>query len=98
MGFNGLRLLTIWEAVEPYASGEYDLDYLDYLEQIVAKANEYGIYVFIDMHQDFFSRWHCLYYNDGSAGPGIAPAAFDSTQPPLNDIVRGDNTPQNEMS
>lgn len=94
MGFNGLRLLTTWEAIEPYASGEYDLDYLDYFEQIVAKANEYGIYVFIDMHQDFFSRWHCLYYNDGSDTPGIAPASIDSMQPPLNDVVRGDGAPR----
>lgn len=94
MGFNGLRLLIIWEAIEPYAGGDYDLDYLDYLERIVAKANEYGIYVFLDMHQDFFSRWHRLYYNDKSGRPGIAPASLDVTQPPLNNILQGDGAPR----
>jgi hypothetical protein len=70
-GINVIRLLTIWEAVEPYASGEYDEEYLDYLEQIVAKAGEYGIYCLIDMHQDGFSRWNRKYFIDDTPGSAL---------------------------
>lgn len=96
MGFNTLRLLVIWEAVEPEAQGEYDEEYLDYLEQIVAKANDYGIYLFLDMHQDFFSRFMCLYYNDGTDEPGLIETMGSDhpLQPPLNSIVRGDGAPR----
>ncbi len=65
LGFNSIRLLVIWEAVEPYASGSYDTEYLDYIEQVVAKARDYGIYCVLDMHQDGFSRHLFAMYDDG---------------------------------
>ncbi|MCU0823760.1 MAG: cellulase family glycosylhydrolase [Leptospira sp.] len=55
-GFNVLRLLTTWEAVEHKGPGEYDTEYLDYYTEIVKKAGEYGFYVFVDFHQDVWSR------------------------------------------
>ncbi|MDF3818329.1 cellulase family glycosylhydrolase [Leptospira sp. 96542] len=55
-GFNVLRLLTTWEAVEHKGPNEYDNEYLDYLTEITRTAGEYGFYVFIDFHQDVWSR------------------------------------------
>lgn len=56
-GFNCLRFLVTWEAIEPAGPGQYDQAYLDYVQKMVAKAGEYGFYVFIDPHQDVWSRW-----------------------------------------
>lgn len=64
-GFNCLRLLTTWEAVEHSGPGEYDLEYLDYFTQICAMAGEYGLNLFVDMHQDVWSRM-----SGGDGAPG----------------------------
>ncbi len=64
-GFNCLRLLTTWEAVEHQGPGEYDEDYLDYFESIVKKACEFGFYIFVDFHQDVWSRM-----TGGDGAPG----------------------------
>jgi len=63
-GFTFLRFLTTWEAVEHSGPGIYDDDYLDYLFAVVKKANEYGISLFIDPHQDVWSR-----FNGGDGAP-----------------------------
>ena len=64
LGFNAIRLLVIWEAIEPEARGVYDEDYLDFIEGIVERADAHGIYVLMDMHQDIFSRHLLVKYND----------------------------------
>ncbi len=56
-GLDFLRLLVPWEAVEHAGPGLYDEAYLDYLELIAAKAREHGIRLFVDPHQDCWSRW-----------------------------------------
>ncbi len=56
-GFNVIRLLTTWEAIEHEGPGIYDLAYLDYFTEVVRKAGEYGLYVFVDPHQDAWSRF-----------------------------------------
>lgn len=55
-GFNCLRLLTTWEAVEHRGPNEYDAEYLDYYADLCRRAGEYGFYVFVDFHQDVWSR------------------------------------------
>ena len=55
-GFNCVRFLVTWEAIEHAGPGKYDVAYLDYLEKVVGMAGEYSIYVFIDPHQDTWSR------------------------------------------
>ncbi len=64
-GFNCLRLLTTWEAVEHAGPGQYDEVYLDYYAEIARLAGEYGFYVFVDFHQDVWSRM-----SGGSGAPG----------------------------
>jgi Glycoside hydrolase family 5 C-terminal domain/Cellulase (glycosyl hydrolase family 5) len=50
------RLIVPWEAIEHAGPGVYDKAYLDYLHELVKRANSYGIRVVIDIHQDFYSR------------------------------------------
>ncbi|HWV60031.1 MAG TPA: cellulase family glycosylhydrolase [Sphingopyxis sp.] len=64
-GFNCLRLLTTWEAVEHAGPGIYDTAYLDYFTEVVRRAGDHGFHVFIDFHQDVWSRM-----SGGSGAPG----------------------------
>lgn len=64
-GFNCVRLITTWEAVEHAGPGEYDTAYLEYFADICRKAGEHGLYVFIDFHQDVWSRM-----SGGDGAPG----------------------------
>ena len=50
------RLIVPWEAIEHAGPGVYDKAYLDYLHELVKRANSYGIRVINDLHQDFYSR------------------------------------------
>jgi|AutmiccommuBRH23_1029490.scaffolds.fasta_scaffold00481_4 hypothetical protein len=73
-GFNFLRLLTTWEAIEHFGPGIYDHDYLDYFEAIVKKAGEYGFTIFVDPHQDVWSRFTG---GDGAPGWTLELAGFE---------------------
>lgn len=55
-GFNVLRLLTTWEAIEHRGPGEYDTEYLEYYAEICRRAGKADLYVFVDFHQDVWSR------------------------------------------
>jgi len=73
-GLTFLRLLTTWEAIEHAGPGQYDVDYLDHLTAIVRKAGEHGLSLFIDPHQDVWSR---LSGGDGAPGWTLEAAGFD---------------------
>ena len=64
-GFNTLRFLVTWEGVEHSGPGIYDAGYLDYLHAVIQRAGEYGFSVFIDPHQDVWSR-----FTGGDGAPG----------------------------
>jgi hypothetical protein len=57
MGLTFLRFLITWEAVEHDGPGIYDEEYLTYLHDIIKRCADHGISVFIDLHQDVWSRW-----------------------------------------
>eukprot|EP00581_Thalassiosira_minuscula_P007728 CAMPEP_0183710176 /NCGR_PEP_ID=MMETSP0737-20130205/5985_1 /TAXON_ID=385413 /ORGANISM="Thalassiosira miniscula, Strain CCMP1093" /LENGTH=697 /DNA_ID=CAMNT_0025938399 /DNA_START=76 /DNA_END=2169 /DNA_ORIENTATION=+ len=56
-GFTFLRFIVTWEAIEHEGPGIYDVDYLAYIRQILEVASEHGMQIYIDPHQDVWSRW-----------------------------------------
>ncbi|MCB1156273.1 MAG: cellulase family glycosylhydrolase [Leptospiraceae bacterium] len=64
-GFNLFRLLVPWEALEHGGPGVYDEEYYEYILSICQLAGSYGFYVFIDPHQDVWSR-----FTGGDGAPG----------------------------
>jgi hypothetical protein len=76
-GLTFLRLLVTWEAVEHAGPGIYDQEYLDYLYKVVRKAGEYGMQLFIDPHQDAWSR---MCGGDGAPGWTLEAVGMDVTK------------------
>ena len=68
-GLDFLRLVVTWEALEHEAPGSYDEAYLDYIEALIEKAQGHDINLFIDPHQDVWSRF--------SGGDGAPAWTFD---------------------
>jgi hypothetical protein len=73
-GFDFLRLLVTWEAIEHAGPGLYDEAYLDYIRALVQKAGEHGFNLFIDPHQDVWSRFSG---GDGAPGWTLEAVGFD---------------------
>ncbi|MDB5430440.1 MAG: endoglucanase [Caulobacter sp.] len=73
-GFNTLRLLTTWEAVEHAGPGLYDEAYLDYFAEVARLAGEHGLNAFIDFHQDVWAR---MSGGDGAPGWTFEAAGLD---------------------
>ncbi len=76
-GFNCLRFLVTWEAIEHKGPKQYDKEYLDYLEEVLRIAGEYGFYIFIDPHQDVWSR---MTGGDGAPGWVFKKVGLDFTK------------------
>lgn len=64
-GLTFVRLIVTWEAIEHAGPGRYDEQYLEYVREIVKRAAKRGISVFIDPHQDAWSR-----FSGGDGAPG----------------------------
>lgn len=94
-GFHVLRFLITWEAIEHKGPGIYDQEYLDYLAEVVKLSAKYGFNVFIDPHQDVWSR-----YSGGSGAPlwtfdvaGLKPTSFSETGAAFVHNLEGDPLP-----
>ncbi len=70
------RLVVTWEALEHSGPGIYDQEYLDYLFAVVRIAGEHGINLFIDPHEDVWSRFSG---GDGAPGWTFEAAGLDIT-------------------
>lgn len=55
-GFNSIRFVITWEAIEHSNPHEFDKEYLEYLEEVLKLAEKYRLYTIIDPHQDVWSR------------------------------------------
>ncbi len=64
-GMNFIRLLVTWEAVEHAGPGVHDQAYLDYIRILAEKAVHHGFRLYIDPHQDVWSR-----FSGGDGAPG----------------------------
>ncbi len=95
-GLTFIRLLVTWEAIEHAAPEVYDEAYLDYLHALVKKAGEYDLRLFIDPHQDVWSR---LSGGDGAPGwtfelLGMDTAKFHQTGAAFTHQGHGDPLPK----
>ena len=51
-GYNTIRYIFTWEALEHEGPGKYDEDFIQHTISILRIAKEYGFYIFMDPHQD----------------------------------------------
>ena len=80
-GFNAIRLVLVWEALEP-EPGFFDHRYLDRVEALCNEAGARGLHVIVDMHQDIYGRTF-----GGSGAPDWSVATRDWQDPPPPDAA-----------
>lgn len=64
-GINLIRLGMTWAGVEPNPN-EYNEEYLNSYSDFMDMCSKYGIYCFLDMHQDLYGSCDCSYGGDGA--------------------------------
>ncbi len=80
-GYNTIRYIFTWESIEHSGPYKYDDDFINFTIEILKIAQIYDLYVFMDPHQDVWSR-----YSGGSGAPlwtlysvGLNPKNFKFT-------------------
>ncbi|KAH6615583.1 glycoside hydrolase family 5 protein [Chaetomium sp. MPI-SDFR-AT-0129] len=81
-GYNTIRYVFTWEAIEAAGPGIYDERWIDETIEVLKAAKSYGFYIFMDPHQDVWSR-----FSGGSGAPmwtlyaaGLNPQSFAATE------------------
>ncbi|KAK8117339.1 glycosyl hydrolase [Apiospora kogelbergensis] len=97
-GYNTIRYVFTWEAIEAAGPGKYDEEWIRHTIEVLRVAKDYGFYVFMDPHQDVWSR-----YCGGSGAPmwtvyacGFNPQSFAATEAAIvhNTYPEPDNFPK----
>lgn len=78
-GFNAVRYLIFWDAVEP-SPGEYDTAYFDATEERLDWFATHGVHVILDMHQDVYAQRFCC---DGAPEWAIEDDGLPFEQAPV---------------
>jgi len=98
LGFDFVRLPVSWSQLEP-TPGVYNEAYVDRIAQVVGWAQQQGIYVLLDMHQDAYSRFipETAGINAAPlAGPNQESSAHADGAPPW--AVLDDNAPAETLA
>lgn len=81
-GFNTLRYVFTWEAIEHKAPGVYDDEFIEFTIKVFHRVKAHGFYAIMDPHQDCWAR-----YAGGCGAPlwtlyaaGMEPRNFKPTQ------------------
>lgn len=81
-GYNTIRYVFTWEAIEAAGPGIYDEEWINDTIEVLRAAKGYGFYIFMDPHQDVWSR-----FSGGSGAPmwtlyaaGLNPQSFAATE------------------
>lgn len=51
-GYNTIRYVFTWEAIEAAGPGRYDEEWIQHTIEVLKLAKDYGFYIFMDPHQD----------------------------------------------
>jgi hypothetical protein len=87
IGFNIVRLLVMWKAIEPRPNPDLDQllpegeNYLNLVKEIIDMLYSYGLFVIIDFHQDIA---HEVYGGDGFPDWALAIDEFHLKPVPLS--------------
>lgn len=80
-GYNSVRYVFTWEAIEHAGPGKYDDDFVQSTIETLRIAKSYGFHIFMDPHQDVWSR-----HSGGDGAPmwtlyaaGFDPKHFNKT-------------------
>lgn len=79
-GFNLIRLAVTWANLEPQM-GVYSERYLESLDGIFRNAEKYGVYIFLDMHQDLYSAFGGRGVGDGAPEWATVTDGFEPKKP-----------------